>query len=102
MSARDVSSLSAAQALSFPAVQLFVEQVAASGYPLQLSDAEAPIVADLCRRLDGIALALELAARSVGVYGVKGTAALLDHHFNLLGGRRSATRHSAAGPAIDS
>jgi predicted ATPase len=99
---RDVSSLSASQALSFPAVQLFVEQVEASGYPLQLSDAEAPIVADLCRRLDGIALALELAARSVGVYGVKGTASLLDHHFNLLDGRRTATpRHRTLTATLD-
>jgi predicted ATPase/DNA-binding winged helix-turn-helix (wHTH) protein len=99
---RDVLSLTATQALSFPAVQLFVEQVEASGYPLQLSDAEAPIVADLCRRLDGIALALELAARSVGVHGVKGTASLLDHHFNLLRGRRTATpRHQTLTATLD-
>jgi predicted ATPase/DNA-binding winged helix-turn-helix (wHTH) protein len=99
---RDVLSLTATQALSFPAVQLFVEQVEASGYPLQLSDAEAPIVADLCRRLDGIALALELAARRVGVYGVKGTASLLDHHFNLLGERRTATpRHRTLTATLD-
>jgi len=80
---RDLVSLTATQALSFPAVQLFVEQVEASGYPLELSDEEARIVASLCRRLDGIALALELAACCVGVYGVQGTAALLDHQFNL-------------------
>jgi predicted ATPase/DNA-binding winged helix-turn-helix (wHTH) protein len=99
---RDAISLTATQALSFPAVRLFVEQVEASGYPLQLSDTEAPIVADLCRRLDGIALALELAARSVGVYGIKGTASLLDHHFNLLGGRRTATpRHRTLTATLD-
>jgi predicted ATPase/DNA-binding winged helix-turn-helix (wHTH) protein len=99
---RDTVSLTATQALSFPAVQLFVQQVEASGYPLQLSDAEAPIVADLCRRLDGIALALELAARRVGVYGIRGTASLLDHHLNLLGGRRTATpRHRTLTATLD-
>jgi predicted ATPase len=99
---RDAVSLTATQALGFPAVQLFVEQAAASGYPLELSDADAPIVAGLCRRLDGIALALELAARSAGVYGVQGTAALLDHQFSLLRGRRTATlRHQTLTATLD-
>ena len=99
---RDAVSLTAPQALGFPAVQLFVEQVEASGYPLGLSDAEAPIVADLCRRLDGIPLALELAARSVGVYGVQGAASLLDHQFSLLHGRRTATpRHQTLTATLD-
>jgi predicted ATPase/DNA-binding winged helix-turn-helix (wHTH) protein len=91
---KDGALLTATQALGFPAVQLFVEQVEASGYPLRLSDPDAPIVADLCRRLDGIALALELAARCVGRYGITGTASLLDNQFNMLHGRRTATpRH---------
>jgi predicted ATPase/DNA-binding winged helix-turn-helix (wHTH) protein len=99
---RDAVSLTAMQALSFPAVQLFVEQAAASGYPLELSDANAAIVAGLCRRLDGIALALELAARSVSVYGVQGTAALLDHQFSLLRSRRTATlRHQTLTATLD-
>ena len=70
--------MTAAQALAFPAVQLFVKQVAHSGYAFELTDADAPIVAEICRRLDGIALALELAAARVGVHGVRGTASLLD------------------------
>jgi predicted ATPase/DNA-binding winged helix-turn-helix (wHTH) protein len=99
---RDAVSLTALQALTFPAVQLFVEQAEASGYPLQLSDADAPIVAGLCRRLDGIALAVELASRCVGVYGVKGTASLLDRQFNLLHGRRTATpRHQTLTATLD-
>jgi predicted ATPase/DNA-binding winged helix-turn-helix (wHTH) protein len=99
---REAVSLTATQALGFPAVQLFVEQVEASGYPLELSDADAPIVAGLCRRLDGIPLALELAARCVGVYGIKGTASLLDHQFSLLHGRRTATpRHQTLTATLD-
>ena len=62
----DTESLTAAQALGFPAVQLFVKQVAHSGHAFELTDADAPIVAEICRRLDGIALALELAASRVG------------------------------------
>jgi predicted ATPase/DNA-binding winged helix-turn-helix (wHTH) protein len=99
---QDAVSLTAMQALSFSAVQLFVEQAEASGHHLQLSDAEAPIVAALCRRLDGIALALELAARRVGVYGLTGTASLLDHQFHLLRGRRTATpRHQTLTETLD-
>jgi len=99
----DTVILTATEALEFPAVQLFVEQVAASGYPFQLSDADAPVVAEICRRLDGIALALELTACRVGVYGVHGTAALLDNQFRLLWrGRRTALpRHQTLSATLD-
>jgi predicted ATPase len=100
---RDTVSLTATQALAFPAVQLFVEQVAASGYPFELNDEDAPIIAEVCRRLDGIALALELAACRVGVYGVQHIALLLDKQFRLLWrGRRTALpRHQTLRAALD-
>jgi len=96
-------SLTATQALGFPAVQLFVKQVANSGHAFELTDADAPIVADICRRLDGIALALELAASRVGVHGVQGTALLLDKQFRLLWrGRRTALpRHQTLSATLD-
>jgi predicted ATPase len=96
-------SLTAAQALGFPAVQLFVKQVAHSGHAFELTDADAPIVAEICRRLDGIALALELAASRVGVHGVRGTASLLDKQFRLLWrGRRTALpRHQTLSATLD-
>jgi predicted ATPase/DNA-binding winged helix-turn-helix (wHTH) protein len=96
-------SLTAAQALGFSAVQLFVKQVVQSGYAFELTDADAPIVAEICRRLDGIALALELAAARVGVHGVRGTASLLDKQFRLLWrGRRTALpRHQTLRAALD-
>jgi predicted ATPase len=95
--------LTATQALGFPAVQLFVEQIAHSGHAFELTDADAPIVAEICRRLDGIALALELAAARVGVHGVQGTAALLDKQFRLLWrGRRTALpRHQTLSATLD-
>jgi predicted ATPase/DNA-binding winged helix-turn-helix (wHTH) protein len=99
----DAESLTAAQALAFPAVQLFVEQVAASGYPFELSDDEAPLLARVCRRLDGIPLALELAARRLGVYGLRQIASLIDDQFRLLWkGRRTALpRHQTLQAALD-
>ena len=96
-------SLTAAQALGFPAVQLFVKQVAHSGHAFELTDTDAPIVAEICRRLDGIALALELAASRVAAHGVQGTASLLDKQFRLLWrGRRTALpRHQTLSATLD-
>jgi DNA-binding winged helix-turn-helix (wHTH) protein len=61
--------LTAAEALTSPAVQLFMERAFASGYVSELTDADAPTVAAICSRLDGIALAVELAGSRVGAYG---------------------------------
>jgi predicted ATPase/DNA-binding winged helix-turn-helix (wHTH) protein len=99
----DVESLTATRALSFAAVQLFVKQVTDSGHPYELTDSDVPTVAQICRRLDGIPLALELAASRVEVYGVQGTASLLDKHFRLLWhGRRTALpRHQTLGATLD-
>jgi predicted ATPase/DNA-binding winged helix-turn-helix (wHTH) protein len=95
--------LTAAEALTFPAVQLFMERAAASGYRSELSDADAPIVAGICRRLDGIALAIELAASRVSSNGIRGTAELLDNRFKLLWhGRRTALpRHQTLNAMLD-
>lgn len=97
------SRLSAAEVLVFPAARLFVERIVASGRPYQLSDAEAPIVGEICRRLDGVALAIELAASQVHALGVQQTAALLDNRLSLLWeGRRTAVdRHQTLGATLD-
>jgi len=99
----DTGPLTSAEALTFPAVQLFVDQAAAGGYPFELKDADAPMVAEVCRRLDGIALALELAASRVGVHGIEGTASLLSDQFRLLWrGRRTALpRHQTLSATLD-
>jgi predicted ATPase/DNA-binding winged helix-turn-helix (wHTH) protein len=99
----DAPGLTAVEALSFPAVQLFVERVAAGGHPFELSDSDAQIVGTICRKLDGIALAIELAAGRVGAYGIQRTAALLDSRFRLLWhGRRTALpRHQTLSATLD-
>jgi predicted ATPase/DNA-binding winged helix-turn-helix (wHTH) protein len=95
--------LTAAETLRHPAAQLFMERAAASGYRSELNDADAPIVARICHRLDGIALAIELAAGRVGSHGVRGTAELLDNRFKLLWhGRRTAVpRHQTLNAMLD-
>ena len=95
--------LTAAEALATPAVQLFMERAFASGYTLDLTDADAPTVAAICSRLDGIALAIELAGSRVGSYGLQGTADLLSNRFKLLWqGRRSAPpRHQTLAAMLD-
>ena len=95
--------LTAAEAITFPAVELFVERAAASTDGFELSDAQAPVVADVCRRLDGIALAIELAAGRVGTFGIQGVAGRLNDRFQLLSrGRRTALpRHQTLEATLD-
>jgi predicted ATPase/DNA-binding winged helix-turn-helix (wHTH) protein len=97
------ASLTAAQALDFPAVQLFVERAIASGRRFELNDADAPVVAEICRRLDGIALAIELAAGRADAYGIQETLVLLNDRFKLLWeGRRTALpRHQTLRATLD-
>lgn len=97
------AGLTAAQALNFPAVQLFVERAASSRNGFELNDSDAPVVADICRQLDGIALAIELAAGRVDAFGTRGIAERLDDRFRFLtGGRRTALpRHQTLGATLD-
>ena len=60
----------AEQALKFPAIQLFVERASASLHNFELHDADVAAVEDICRRLDGLPLPIELAAARVDLFGV--------------------------------
>jgi predicted ATPase len=95
--------LTAAQAMTYPAVQLFVERATESLDTFELTEADTPVIADICRRLDGIALAIELAAGRVDAFGVRGLAALLDDRFRVLTrGRRTALpRHQTLSATLD-
>jgi hypothetical protein len=70
---------------------------------LTLQDAEAPVVARICRKLDGIALAIELAAGRVDAHGIEGVDALLDSKLSLLwhGRRTGPPRHQTLNAALD-
>lgn len=95
--------LTATAAMSYPAVQLFVERAAMSLGEFSLTDALAPAVADICRHLDGIALAIEIAAGQVGAFGIAGLARVLDDRFRLaMQGRRTALpRHRTMSTTLD-
>jgi predicted ATPase len=95
--------LGAAEALAFPAVELFVERAAERLGEFELTDENAPIVAEICRKLDGIPLAIELAAARVETFGVRGLATHLDDRFRLLtSGRRSGPpRHRTLRATLD-
>lgn len=83
--------LTAASVRRFPAAELFLERAAAGGARLDLDDADAAIIADICRKLGGVALAIELAAGRVEAYGLRQTARLLDQRLTLLWpGQRTA------------
>src|SRR5207302_4830267 len=88
------SRLTAAEAAAFPAVQLFVERVSAIVEDFVLTDANAALVVAICRRLDGLPLAIEFAAPRVEVLGVEGLAARLDENLRRL----SATQRRTAVP----
>lgn len=96
-------SIDARRLLDYPAAQLFVERVLAGGHRAELSDAEAQTVAEICRKVDGIALALELAAGRISTHGLQETASLLDSRLKLLWqGRRTALpRHQTLHATLD-
>ena len=74
----------AAATAGYSAVKLFVDRSHAAASRFELSDANAAIVAHLCRRLDGIPLALELAAAKMAVLSPKQLSEKLDERFRLL------------------
>jgi predicted ATPase/DNA-binding winged helix-turn-helix (wHTH) protein len=96
------SSPDARNALDFAAVQLFVERATDADASFQLTDADAPIVGQICRRLDGLALAIELAATRVGTFGATGLLRQLDDRFRLLSGWRTGPeRHRTLAATLD-
>ena len=94
---RALASLAASEA-----VRLFAERAAAARPDFELTEANAAAVARICRRLDGVPLALELAAARLRVLSPEQIAARLDDRFRLLtGGNRTALpRHQTLAAAV--
>jgi len=92
-----------ADAARCAAVELFVERAAAADRRFELLPDNAPIVAEICRRLDGNPLALELAAARVPALGIAALLERLDDRFRLLRlpGRSPDHRHSTLHAAFD-
>ena len=91
------------EAAEFGAVALFVERAHAVDSRFRLAAENVEIVVDICRRLDGIPLAIELAAARVPMLGVHGLHARLDQMFNVLTGgtRMKLRRHQTLRAAIE-
>jgi predicted ATPase/class 3 adenylate cyclase/DNA-binding winged helix-turn-helix (wHTH) protein len=81
--------LPAAQALGFSAVALFVDRARMADARFTLTDANAPAVIGLCRQLDGLALAIELAAARAPMLGVQRLAASMGDRLKVLTSSRN-------------
>src|SRR5712664_3067552 len=99
----DGSEQTANAVLRYPAVQLFVRRVAARAGSVVLTDEEAPFVAEMCRKLDGMPLAIELAAGQVAALGLKQTVSRLVSRLELLklSHRTAVPRHRTLKATLD-
>ena len=99
----DGSEQTANAVLRYPAAQLFVLRVTARAGSFALTDEEAPFVADICRKLDGQPLAIELAACQVAALGIKNTVARLVSRPELLklSHRTAVPRHRTLKATLD-
>jgi predicted ATPase/DNA-binding winged helix-turn-helix (wHTH) protein len=97
------SDMAQQDASQYAAVTLFVQRAAAADRRFELSPSNARLVAQICKRLDGIPLALELAAARVPALGLAALLERLDDRFRLLRqtGRHADPRHGALHAAFD-
>ena len=97
------TAMDIADAAEFPAVQLFVEQAMAARDDFVLDESNLEAVCDICRRLDGLPLAIEFAAARVGWLDVHTIAAHLDARFKLFtkGRRNALPRHQTLKATLD-
>jgi DNA-binding CsgD family transcriptional regulator len=90
--------------LEYDAVRLFIERTQAISPNYQLTPKNAQPISEICRRLDGLPLAIELAAARVNVLTVADIAKRLDERFNLLTSSKRTDRiprHQTLRTAID-
>jgi predicted ATPase/DNA-binding winged helix-turn-helix (wHTH) protein len=99
----DGPPIDSAGALGFAAVELLAERAAASLDTFRIDGGNVYLAAALCRRLDGVPLAIEFAASRIGLLGLQGVCVQLDDRLRLLGsGRRTALpRHRTLRALLD-
>lgn len=95
--------LTAVEAMTCPAIQLFVERASGNSDTFEFTDRDASAVAEICRRLDGVPLAIELIAARVDLFGIGGLATGLEERLMLSarGARRAAIRGRSIRDALD-
>ncbi len=96
-------TLGAAGTASYGAIALFVDRARAVDHRFELTDNNAPVVAEICRRLDGIPLAIELTAARVNLLSLPALARKLDERLRLLtvGERMALPRQQTMRATID-
>jgi predicted ATPase/DNA-binding winged helix-turn-helix (wHTH) protein len=94
---------SATETRVFPAVELFIERASAAAPNLVVHDDDVLTVAEICRRLDGLPLALELAATRLAAFGLRGLSRLLNERLDVLdvGRREGHARHGGLTATLD-
>jgi predicted ATPase/DNA-binding CsgD family transcriptional regulator len=94
---------SLARLTQYEAVRLFIERAHDVQAGFQVTNATAPAVAEICVRLDGLPLAIELAAARVRLFSPLALLARLDQRLNVLigGARDRAARHRTLRATID-
>ena len=97
------AGLKSDEAMRYDAVALFVARAKAADTRFVLTDDSAPVVGEICRRLDGIPLAIELAAARVKVLSIPNLAQRLNERFKILtgGGRSALPRQKTLTALID-
>ncbi|HZT13878.1 MAG TPA: TIR domain-containing protein [Candidatus Baltobacteraceae bacterium] len=83
------------------AIALFSERAAASDARFALSEENEAYVAEICRRLDGIPLAIELAAARIRMLSAQQLASRLTEKIGNLGGRQNAPRQQTLGATVE-
>jgi len=99
----DTTSITADEAMRSEAVRLFVERAASASPRFRLTDDNSGVVAQICKQIDGIPLAIELAAARVRSMPVGQVARRLDDSFRLLrgGSKMALERHQTLQATID-
>ncbi len=97
------TSLNVAEALKFPAAQLFVQRARSSFPGFSLQDSDGSALAEICNKLDGMPLAIELAATRVDLFDLPRLSEQLDYLLQFLTrGRRTAQeRHRTLRATLD-
>lgn len=99
----DTADLTATAIRQFPSVEFFIERAHAAGARLHITDPEARLIADMCQKLDGLPLAIELAARRVGSHGLEQVSTLLGERLTRLwqGSRMAPQRQRTLQATLD-
>jgi predicted ATPase/DNA-binding CsgD family transcriptional regulator len=100
----DISNLPPVESLSqYEAVRLFIDRATSAVPTFTVTNQNAPALAQVCHHLDGIPLAIELAAAKIRVLSVEQIAKRLDDRFRLLtsGNRTAMERHQTLRAVID-